>query len=474
VARSRLLFGGVSTVRCRLRSHAFSSASEKSFDTSTASVALIGGHNASKKKRVVLAKTPVTLSDKLINREQKFLDVLRKEVTTESPEQKKVRKWLTTNHTLQFFSTEVTFCYASIAGHLSFALLAASWTFQDMMSLRVLAVAAGLSSMMFTYWHPVGKTLWLPFNWNLLFVIINMVYLGDFLYRRYRAGQLTDEMLQLYNSVFYHTTLEIADYDRLLDLGKLRNFSPNTKLIQEGVPNGYVFLLSKGSCQVRVGDKPVYVIKHGQFIGEMALRVGLHVATPLPSNATVTTMEDTVAVVWERKKLIHHLDKNPHIAACLQAAVSLDLAQKALDPHAGQNKDYALVQAHSKQYRSLLITVMNASRDRKSWSHTKSTLHRFRLLHGISDEEHSAILKDVGWSKPDFANGSTPFQALLQTGFHTNKVGAPRAEYRADTGIVNAGKKVHRHVRFREQQPTNKAQQELEQVYEETRPPTND
>ena len=65
------------------------------------------------------------------------------------------------------------FTLAEALGHTSFVLVALSYSIDDVLWLRVTAVTGSTAMLAFTYFHPHGKVLWLPFRWNALFIVIN-------------------------------------------------------------------------------------------------------------------------------------------------------------------------------------------------------------------------------------------------------------------------------------------------------------
>ena len=83
-----------------------------------------------------------------------------------------------------------TITFSEILGHSSFILVAASYATDDFITLRSIAVIGSTAMLAFTYFHPHGQVLWLPFKWNVLFIAINSYRLGLIMYQQY----LTDMM----------------------------------------------------------------------------------------------------------------------------------------------------------------------------------------------------------------------------------------------------------------------------------------
>ena len=59
-----------------------------------------------------------------------------------------------------------TFSFAQACGHGSFLFLALSYLATDVVWLRALAVAAQCAMMLFNFFHPHGRVLWLPLRYT--------------------------------------------------------------------------------------------------------------------------------------------------------------------------------------------------------------------------------------------------------------------------------------------------------------------
>ena len=84
---------------------------------------------------------------------------------------------------------KVDLSLAEIFGHSSFMLLATSFAFGDILWLRSLALASGSCMAVFNYWHPNGRVLWLPFRWNLIFIIVNSMWILQVRKRGVKRGR---------------------------------------------------------------------------------------------------------------------------------------------------------------------------------------------------------------------------------------------------------------------------------------------
>ena len=79
---------------------------------------------------------------------------------------------------LSLFGRTTEISLAEILGHTSFVLVALSYSTSNELALRSIAVTGSTSMLFFTYYHPHGKVLWLPFRWNMLFIGINAYMIG--------------------------------------------------------------------------------------------------------------------------------------------------------------------------------------------------------------------------------------------------------------------------------------------------------
>lgn len=332
-----------------------------------------------------------------------------KNVTKKSSISIDYRQIMTEIRYIKIFNRKIEYSYSSICGHLSFLLLAISWTFTDIIWLRIMALLAGICSLFFVFWHPVGQTLWIPFRWNILFFTINIGHIIRLFYKEIQIILTDDNIINSYEQSFQATNITLSEYLELIEIAKIKKYAPKTKIIQEGYHNSYVFLVINGECSVKVNNKDVYRITPGQFIGEMGIRVGLKIPQSLPSTATIETETVLDVISWKRSDLIKLLNKNDKLSSAFQSAVTLDLMQKAVDPHKGSGIKVALSDVNImaiKQYEHVLYAVLNMEKDVKSWNHTRAMLKRFRLLHNIDDLQHIKSLKLHNWTVEQFERGT--------------------------------------------------------------------
>jgi len=91
---------------------------------------------------------------------------------------------------------------SEVCGHAAFFLSGTAFLEPEILQLRVLSVFAGGATLIFTYFHPIGSPLWLPLRWNLVFMVINSIYIYRILSEREHAERLPPAALELWRTVF--------------------------------------------------------------------------------------------------------------------------------------------------------------------------------------------------------------------------------------------------------------------------------
>lgn len=134
-----------------------------------------------------------------------------------------VPRWVSPQH--------YTVTLSEVCGHMSFVLVAVSYAVDDFLELRILAVAGSTAMLFFTYFHPHGRVLWLPFKWNALFIAINSYRIGNVFMKRFHAEQLPQELLSIHQDHFY--VLDPVDFYKLVQLGRMETFKPGDLVVAQ-------------------------------------------------------------------------------------------------------------------------------------------------------------------------------------------------------------------------------------------------
>lgn len=294
---------------------------------------------------------------------------------------------------------KLSYSYSCLSGHLSFVLLAASYGFSDIVDLRAMAIAAGIAMLAFNYYHPNGRPLWLPFKWNLLFILTNTAHLVYLFEEERRAKRMPKELNNTYEQVFESCGLSRVDFLKLVKKATIVNAAPMQNLCYEGAINRNVTLIVEGKAEVTVRGEKVYELTAGQFIGEMGIHVGLRVHDGMKSSATVTALSRMKLISWPRGTLIDFLERDESMARAIQAAISADLVQKLSRADVDAKK---LHQKSEHLYSTLIESVIGEG---NVTPHDRNMLRRYRIVHRISDASHNDVLKKHGWSPEEYERG---------------------------------------------------------------------
>lgn len=144
-----------------------------------------------------------------------------------------IPRWISPRH--------YEFQLSEIFGHSSFILVAISYAVDDFFHLRVLAVAGSTAMLFFTYFHPHGRVLWLPFKWNLLFIALNSYRIGKVLLAEWRGEQLSDDLKRLRQDHF--CAVDLKDFANLVSLGKIETYEDGEYVAHQVSTSEKVFFL---------------------------------------------------------------------------------------------------------------------------------------------------------------------------------------------------------------------------------------
>lgn len=125
-------------------------------------------------------------------------------------------------------------CHVKFLLHLSFYVastfffyhllisVAVSYATDDFLLLRAIAVAGSSFMMVFAYFHPHGRVLWLPFQWNALFILINSYRIGSIMYLQSVGSRLSEDLKRIKHDHF--DAMELSDYVKLISISTEETF----------------------------------------------------------------------------------------------------------------------------------------------------------------------------------------------------------------------------------------------------------
>jgi len=327
-----------------------------------------------------------------------------------------VPRWISPRH----FSITIS----EVFGHMSFLLVFCSYAVDDFLMLRIIAVAGSASILIFSYFHPHGRPLWLPFKWNVLFIAVNSYRIGMVLYDKYRATRLSSEFLTLHHDHFH--VIELVDYAKLINLGEKEVFKPGEVVVKQGEWNEFLRLVLEGELDVFRDGHRTYSLEEGNFISEVGLHAGLKLTGPVESSATVATKNDhrgnVRCIRWNRTKLIELLAKEKNLNRSFQSVLGWDVVSKlkaqrtllARKTFRGGERAEDLVVYRQNQnvsrYNYILHNVL--SRQGGDIREFKEDLDTYRAIHHIPKEQHQKALQECGWTAEEYKQGFKMRQTL--------------------------------------------------------------
>lgn len=225
------------------------------------------------------------------------------------------------------FSFTISECF----GHASFILVAISYATDDFLLLRIIAVAGSTSMLFFTYFHPHGRILWLPFQWNALFIVINGYRIGKSLYYKYVGHLMSEDKKRVKDE--YFQIMDMSDFAKLCSIAEEETFREGEMVVFQGQKNPFIRMVIEGELDVLRDGVKTYSLGEGNFITEAGLHAGLFLTGTVESCCTIVASRDgqkkkAKCLKWDRTELINLLHQNNGLRRSLKAVLSWDIVRK--------------------------------------------------------------------------------------------------------------------------------------------------
>ena len=215
-------------------------------------------------------------------------------------------------HDLQLTLTDPKLLF----GHFTYLLLIVSMLMRRIVWLRSIAVAAGISKVIyriFFIFDPVSVL------WESLFVLVNVGELAVIWWQS-RPLRLREEERQLIDTIAPNLSRRATQ--ALLANAEWRRAGAGEVLATEGSTIGGLIYVAEGDIDIIVAGNSVGLVTAGEFLGEITWEDG-DVAT---ATAAVRT---PVRYVWfDRRRLRRTLGQLEVLRFALQASISRDLVRK--------------------------------------------------------------------------------------------------------------------------------------------------
>ena len=296
----------------------------------------------------------------------------------------------------------------------------------------------------FTYFHPHGQVLWLPFKWNVLFIAINSYRLGLIMYQQYLTDMMPgksylvgsesiyvvvfdpthqiiiarslsnylEEMKRIREEHFY--VVEPIGWSKLIRSGREETYQPGALIVQQGDMNRYIRLVLEGEVEVMRDGQVTYQLDEGHFVSESGLHAGIMLRGGVESCAAVVAKRESRTPVrvlcWDRTELMDLLEKEKSIRSSLKAALSWDIIRKLKGQRLmlanGQVDNPALwsvkrKEQGSERYAAILANMLSHPNPHEHIDE----LTKYRAIHHINDEQHRLALAKSGWTPEEFQVG---------------------------------------------------------------------
>ena len=192
-----------------------------------------------------------------------------------------------------------------------------SYMLHDILWLRVLTVMAALLLIPYYYLQP--SPLWVPIEWNALFIAINVFWILRLALER-RPVHLTSEERRLRELSF--PSLTPREALKLFTTGIWETLEPGMSLVEHDRARSRFSVILTGTADVLLHGVKVDELSEGQFVGEIDTQAdeAIDIDVLLTTRARV--------MCWDRVQLRDFLKKRPDVSLALERSVGLQLRER--------------------------------------------------------------------------------------------------------------------------------------------------
>jgi len=284
-------------------------------------------------------------------------------------------------------------------------LLLSGYLMSDPVLLRALCASGSSLGIIFN----VSRipAVWPNVYWGCVFVLANTAMLVKLLLADVGLSFSEDE-LKMYETQFMHHDVAPRQFHQLLRAGEWRSAEAGEVLCVEGHPMDEVLLVHDGCVEVTMTghEMPMKITggDHGAFLGEASfLEVSGAKKEEELALTTVVCVVPTTYFVWESvqlRKLLRH-DQVLGLQATLAFSLALVNKLRTTSTNGGE-----------QHYRELLQVVVA---DGRIPPEEKRAVRQYRQRHGITKEQHSKVLQQVGWNDDEWEDGVKAERSIGQS-----------------------------------------------------------
>lgn len=277
-------------------------------------------------------------------------------------------------------------------GHVAFTLAGLSFIVSDILWLRVLATASCTFQLIFSTWHPIGASLWLPIRWNIFYILVNSAYIAKLLSERF--VRLTDEEHAVFASNFDDGSMSERAFKTLIGMGRFEVAQSRLAIIRKGEANRRLILALPGAKpEVELDGGVIVMRSEGTMLGEVSFLHGL------PASATVWLPAGCRYVIWDRAELDGALQPSSAPMIGLELAISRQLSAKLANTTSvlvDKSRDAQLREYYGRAVLHALLSAREAHGRAGSAAALLNELRALRARDGVSEEVHELVFIRLG------------------------------------------------------------------------------
>lgn len=292
--------------------------------------------------------------------------------------------------------------------------------------------------MVFAYFHPHGRILWLPLQCNAFFILINGYRIGSIMYLHSVGSKLSEDLKRIKHDQF--DGMELSDYVKLVSIATEETFEGGALICYQGQKNRYIRMVIEGDLDVLRDGLHTYSLNKGNFVSEAGLHAGLLLSGDVLSSCTMIAQpgkpgqptKRARVLRWDRSELIRLLNNESGLRRALTAAMSWDIVRKLKgqriyisearvdDPELWTRKRK---EQSEERYASIIQNVLQCP---DHFEKRRDELYKYRIIHHIDDEHHKLALKKCGWTLEEYEAGEYKHHTNYQDNSDNSNIGLPR------------------------------------------------
>jgi hypothetical protein len=188
-----------------------------------------------------------------------------------------------------------------------------SYSVRDILWLRILTVAA--ASLLIPYYALQPTPLMAAFDWNVVFIAINLYWIVRLMMER-RPVHFTPDEARL--KLLSFTSLTDQEARKLFDTGKWEDLSPGDSIVKHDVDGGRLSVILRGVAAVMHSGTMIDTFGEGQYLGAIDENAN-------QLDVDVVVQQEVCVMSWSRSYLHTFLANRPAAALALQRSAGLEV-----------------------------------------------------------------------------------------------------------------------------------------------------